>query len=64
MEVAADQIDLLHIHNSDYKLEAKQAQHIAVAAVDGETVVVEDRGIPHHFVCTIPVLNWDSYTSE
>ena len=69
MEVAAAQI-----HNSDYRLEAEQAHHIAVAVGDCKAVVVvvdvelavvvEDRGIPHHFVCTIPVWNWDSYTSE
>ena len=59
MEVAA-----AHIHNSDYRLEAEQAHHIAVAVGDCKAVVVEDRGIPHHFGCTIPVWNWDSYTSE
>ena len=36
-----------------------------VVVVDIEiAVVVKDKGIPHHFVCTIPVWHLDSYTSE
>ena len=73
MEVAAAQIYL--VHYSESKLEAEQGHHIAaaeeniaVAVVDSKPVVVdigfaaavEDKGIPHHFVCTIPVWCWDS----
>ena len=54
--------------------------NIAVAVIDGKdvdvldsrvvvvvvdiAVVVNDKGIPHHFVYTIPVWHLDSYTSE
>ena len=73
MEVAAAQIYL--VHNSESKLEAEQGHqhHIAVAVVDGKPVVVvdigfaavaEDKRTPLHFVCTIPVWYWDSYTNE
>ena len=77
IEVAAAQVD--HVHNAESRLEAEQAHHIAVAEekivvaeVDievvvldiGFAVVVDDKGTPHHFVCTIPVWQWDSYTSE
>ena len=71
IEVAAAQV----VHNSESRLEAEQAHHIAVAEEKnvvaevvvfdtGFAVVVEDKGTPHHFVCTIPVWHWDSYTSE
>ena len=68
--MAAAQIDLLN--NSDNKVEAEQAHHnaevvvdsTAVAVVDFDFAVVEDKGIPHHFFCTIPVWQWYSYTSE
>ena len=74
MEVAAAQIYL--VHNSESKLEAEQGHqhHIDVAVVDGKPVVVvvdigfaavaEDKRTPLHFVCTIPVWHWDSYTNE
>ena len=75
IEVAAAQV----VHNSESRLGAEQGHHIAVAEekivvaeVDIEVVVfdievvvvVDDKGTPHHFVCTIPVWQWDSYTSE
>ena len=36
---------------------------VVVVVVD-IAVVVRDKGIPHHFVYTIPVWHLDSYTSE
>ena len=53
---------------------AAAEENIAVAVVDGKPVVVvadigfaavaEDKRTPLHFVCTIPVWYWDSYTNE
>ena len=74
MEVAAAEV----VHSSESKLEAEHiavaGENIAVAVVDsmpvvvvidiGFAVVVEDKGIPRHFVCTIPVWRLDSYTGE
>ena len=75
----AAQIGLLHNCGSKLE-EAEQVHHIAVALIDDEAavdvpdsgvvvdieiaVVVKDKEIPHHFVCTIPVWHLDSYTSE
>ena len=76
IEVAAVQVD--HVV-AESRLEAEQGHHIVVveekivvAEVDievvvfdiGLAVVVDDKGTPHHFVCTIPVWQWDSCTSE
>ena len=77
MEVAAVQIvdsseNNLEAEQADHIAVAEE--NIVVAVVDskpvvvvvdiGFAVVVEDKGTPHHFVCTIPVWRWDSYTSE
>jgi len=77
MEVAAVQI--VHSSESKLEAGqshhiAVAGENIAVAVVDskpavavvdiGFSAVVEDKGTPHHFVCTIPVWQWDSYTSE
>ena len=75
MEVAAAQIDLVHNSESKLEADqghhiAAAEENIAVAVVESKPVVVvvdigfaaavEDKGIPHHFVCTIPVWCWDS----
>ena len=58
------------LHKSESKLEAELVLDgtAAVVLLDSEAVVVvavvEDKGIQHHFVYTIPSWHFYSYTSE